>query len=119
MERETGFNPDKESPKDFLVWWLSEAEQARIKPEQWLGVPIYIKDELKSLEGRPRDGRLWVPADIEVRQISWDDNHPNAKKIVADNAGGIVFHSSDIDALASLPGLITDTKLDTATENEE
>ena len=114
MENERGFTPEhKESPKRFLIWWLTEEEQAQIKPEQWLSVPIYIKNELASLEGRPRRGRLWVPRDIDVKEIPWNDQHLNAGRL--SRAGGIVFHDSDKGALQKLPGLVTDLKLDTYT----
>ena len=117
MENKRGFSLEsKELPKGFLVWWLTEEEQTQITPEEWLRVPIYIKDEFASLEGRPRRGRLWVPKDIDVEEIPWDDQHPNAEKL--GRAGGIVFHDSDKEALMGLPGLVTDLKLDTYTEGE-
>ncbi|NQV13039.1 MAG: hypothetical protein HQ530_01930 [Parcubacteria group bacterium] len=117
MDKEPRFNPEnKESPKEFLIWWLMEEEQAQVTPEQWLCVPIYIKDELALLEGRPRKGCLRVPQDIDVKEIPWDDQHPNAERL--GHAGGIVFHTSDKEALAGLPGLVTDLKLDTHTEEE-
>jgi len=119
MLKETGFKPEsKESPKGFLIWWLSKDEQAQIKPKQWLRVPIYIKNELTSREGREGRGRLWVPKDIDLEEIPWNDNHPNAQRIMNESAGGIVFHASDQEALAGLPGLITDLKLDNHEETE-
>ena len=117
MDKESKFNPEsKESPKGFLIWWLTKEEQAQITPDQWLRVPIYIKDELASLEGRPRRGRLWVPQDIDIKEIPWDDQHPNAERL--SHAGGIVFHESDRAVLMGLSGLVTDLKLDTHTEEE-
>ena len=117
MNKEQGFSPEnKESPKGLLIWWLTKEEQAQITPEQWLSVPIYIKNELRSLEGREGRGRLWTPEDINVEEIPWDDQHPNAERLK--HAGGIVFHDSDKEALEGLPGLVTDLKLDTYTEKE-
>lgn len=120
MEKEQRFNPEgKESPKGLLIWWLSRDEQAQIIPEQWLQIPIYIKNELASREGREGRGRLWVPKDIDLEEIPWDDNHPNAQRVTNESAGGIVFHSSDRQALAGLPGLITELNLDTHTDETE
>ena len=117
MDNERGFTPEKkESPKEFLIWWLTEDEQAQITPEQWMRIPIYIKDELASLDGRPRRGRSWVPKDIDVEEIPWDDQHPNAERL--GRAGGIVFRTTDKEALGGLPGLVTDLKMDTQTEKE-
>lgn len=117
MDKEHEFSQkNKELPKGLLVWWLTEEEQEQITPEQWLRVPIYIKNELSALEGRQRRGRLWVPKDIDVEEIHWDDKHPNAQRL--GRSGGIVFHDSDKEALVELPGLITDLKLDTQTQEK-
>ncbi len=115
LDEEEGFSiEDKELPKNLLIWWLTGDEQAQVTKKEWLRVPIYIKDELKSIEGRERRGRLWVPKDIELEGIEWDYKHPNTERL--EKAGGIVFHSEDKEFLEELPGLITDLKLDTAME---
>ena len=94
-----------------------QQEQESITPEQWLQVPIYIKDQLKSMEGRSRRGRLWIPRDIPIHEIPWDDNHQNSKR--CERAGGIVIHETDKEAVLGLPGLVTNLKLDTYQEGSE
>ena len=98
---------------EFLVWWTSEADARKLGEEpDWSShpnLPDYIRDEFSSRYGRAGRGRLWVPPGIQVSSVRWDDNRPTCR--AAADCGGVVFRRLDIEAVAALPGFITDTAM--------
>jgi hypothetical protein len=55
-------------------------------------------------------GRLWVPDDIPVPKIEWDDTSPIAS--YAERAGGIVFHAKDLPSVKRMiRGRVTDLNM--------
>jgi hypothetical protein len=97
----------------LLIWWLSEKDYAVLTEEQRFILPQYIREEVSSREGRSGRGRLWVADGIDLKEIPWPDDHPNARSITKSNAGGIVFRHKDFNAIKDLPGLVTDLSLNT------
>lgn len=106
-------NSGKEKTMEiFLVWWLSQSDYYDLSDEIRSNLPPYIAEEVSSREGRAGRGRLWIPQSIDLKEIDWSDDHYNARRIIANSAGGIVFRLKDFDKIKNLPGFVTDTKLD-------
>jgi len=93
---------------NILIWWLIERDYPLFRPEDLDRLPDYIRDEVRSREGREGRGRLWVPAEIDCEEINWDDQNPLCRLISSESAGGIVFHQRDFDKVMNLPGFVTD-----------
>lgn len=94
----------------YLIFWTNQADCESIQQGDLAkNCPRYIKRELSSRYGRNGRGRLWVADGIPVNEIVWDDNKPAAK--YAGNAGGIVIHGRDYNAVKGLPGIVTDLEL--------
>ena len=98
----------------FLIWWTNEADAKALgeNPDWTLHpmVPDYIRDEFDSRYGRAGRGRLWVASALRpINGVTWDDNRPTCR--AAADCGGIVFRLSDLEAVAALPGFITDTAM--------
>lgn len=94
----------------LAVWWLTQADYEAMgaTPEH---LPKYIQDEMRSLNGRPGRGRLWVSP-----SFVWDNDFTmkpakGAETIerwtIIASAGGIVIEREHITFLQGLPGLVT------------
>jgi hypothetical protein len=96
----------------YVVWWLSQqaAELIYESADIMQDLPDYICTQVKSRYGRPGRGRLWVPDDIPIEEIEWDEEKPMAR--IAGMCGGIVIKRSSISDVAHLPGFLTDLLLE-------
>lgn len=107
------FEPlDNPTPlNEIAIWWLNghSDNEMIIGDGSIERLPEYIASEVHSLHGRPTRGRLWVPPEIRLNEIEWDDNKPRASECA--NRGGIVFWRKDIDLLKGLPGFVTDAQM--------
>lgn len=97
---------------EYAIWWLSPSECNAIDSDYTGqlhdGAPKYLSAKFLSLRGRPGRGRLWVPDDIDVQDISWTDD---AIGRWCENCGGIVFWRKDLEHVMHYPGLITDLNM--------
>ncbi|HYE75879.1 MAG TPA: hypothetical protein VEF04_21220 [Blastocatellia bacterium] len=96
---------------EIAIWWLNgHSDNETIIDEGHIEhLPEYIAGEVYSLHGRPTRGRLWVPSEIQLNEIKWDDSKPRAKECA--NRGGIVIWRTDLRYLKGLPGFVTDTQM--------
>ena len=94
---------------EYLVWWTTQEDCERITKREKVKVPTYISEEFNSRIGRSGRGRLWVHESINLNSIEWDDSSEVSER--CSESGGIVFHSTDIDYVSGLDGIITDCKL--------
>ena len=102
-------DPTPES--EIAIWWLNghSENDAIIDDGDIERLPEYLAGEVYSLHGRPTRGRLWVPEEIQINEIKWDDTKPRAKDCA--DRGGIVFWRKDLSFLKGLPGFVTDTQM--------
>ena len=107
------FSPlDNPTPEEEIaIWWLNghSENEAIIDDGDIERLPEYLASEVHSLHGRPTRGRLWVPEEIQINEIQWDETKPRAKDCA--DRGGIVFWRKDLHHLAGLPGFVTDTRM--------
>jgi hypothetical protein len=116
----------------LAVWWLTQADYEAMGaiPEH---LPTYIQDEVRSLNGRPGRGRLWVSPTFEkstgvedvtklARQLKERDTMTPAagaeaieRWTVLTSAGGIVIEAEHMVLLRGLPGLVTTLSYERAT----
>jgi hypothetical protein len=83
----------------LAVWWVNQADCEKI--DEGLIPEPYIRTEYESRLGRAGRGRLWVPEEIECRQVEVP------KTIVCegnDTHGGIVIFKKDMEKVRSLGG---------------
>lgn len=114
----------------LCIWWLSQDDCERMAwmmyppasesmpPEKYHELldkrqresvlPAYIESEWYSRYGRAGRGRLWVPPDIELREITFKG--PMAGSAI--HCGGIVLHMRDAMSVAFLPGFVTNLQLE-------
>lgn len=89
-----------------FIWWLSQAEMEAIGPELPEGYPERLRDEYRSMWGRPLRGRLWgSPAG--GRSVPPEAFETALGRFLA-GCGGIVIGFSDLPLLPTLPGTVTD-----------
>lgn len=100
---------DSTERTDLLIWWLSQDECEAIGHYPPGSVPEYIRLEYRSRLGRNGRGRLWVPSQFGAVGIHWDTTKPATR--LAEKRGGIVIFASDAVHVFSLPGFLTDLKL--------
>lgn len=98
---------------ELAIWWVTPGNEMYLQyrvPEVD-ALPQYICKEVHDLFGRAMRGRLWVSREItpKINGIDWDDAKPCAS--LASESGGIVIFKKDIDALRSMPGFVTDLKM--------
>jgi hypothetical protein len=107
--------PEVEKPTDvseLAIWWLTQEDCELIGGNLPNVSPEYLKSQYRSRLGRPGRGRLWVDDDegFGITDIEWPEgDHPIAEH--CSYCGGIVMWRKDLDALAILPGLVTDMHL--------
>lgn len=102
------------------IWWLNQVQCEAIVDEDLEVLPQYLQDEFDSRYGRPGRGRLWVSKELEeagktLEVNPWPDTelalelgghkHPSL------SAGGIVIKDEHLPLVLTLPGTITDMKL--------
>lgn len=111
----------------FAVWWLSQRDCELLgdvscdDPDEEIGLPDYglpryIRIEYMSLSGRNARGRLWVSLGELGKERVWEIPHElfenNSLGVLLEkDYGGIVIRERDALAVAYLPGLVTDFKL--------
>jgi hypothetical protein len=96
----------------YYIWWIDQDDcdlvdifQSRLEE-----LPKYLQDQFWYRNGRAGRGRLWVPDDIPVPKIEWDDTSPIAS--YAERAGGIVFHAKDLPSVKRMiRGRVTDLNM--------
>jgi hypothetical protein len=101
-------------PSSILIWWTNQddAEQFGVPYTYCFDkcpLPDYIKKQFASRYGRAGRGRLWVDESINVKEIEWNDESPLSD--YCNEAAGILFDSSDLNAMRRVPGVITDLNL--------
>jgi hypothetical protein len=69
----------------YLIWWTSDYVASHIRLS---GVPQYIQDEMHNRRGRAGRGRLWVPDDIPIEEMTSPYRAPK-------ECAGIVIHARD------------------------
>ena len=100
---------------DFVIWWMSAQEcdslSRRIHVdneetfEKW---PEYLRHEVWAMGGRPLRGRLWVAAE----HMGICPNVPDEyKSRIDDDKGGICLLIRDLKYIRSLPGVVTDHRM--------
>lgn len=107
---------DTSARTDVLVWWLSQDECEAIGDELADDAPAYLCLEYRSRLGRPGRGRLWVDDQFDDVGIPWDTTKPASR--LAGERGGIVIWASDAAHVFSLPGFLTDCRLNFINEWE-
>lgn len=90
------------------IWWLSEADYKLLSTDIVDGLPEYISDEVRSLEGCSGLGRLWVPAVFGKVEAKWSDDNPVCRLLLQVSAGGIVISAPHIGILPKNIGVVTD-----------
>lgn len=96
----------------FIVWWLSQKDcetLAAVFPSQFRSLSPYLKETAENRFGRPGWGRLWIPEEILIIEINWDNQKPATQ--YAKDCGGVVCWKKDLPAICGLPGIITDTDM--------
>jgi hypothetical protein len=100
----------------YIIWWTSNAD-AELIGELPGTAPEYISTEFQSRMGRSGRGRLWVDKSVPVSSIDWNGQHRNAA--YCGESGGIVMLKEDYTHVKNLPGLVTDTNMDTYSEESK
>ena len=107
--------------EDLFIWWTSDDDCRKIAQSldsQNFQLPEYIKSQFRSRFGRSGRGRLWIDhGEIKLKEIPWDDTKPICKR--AAECGGIVIHVSDLTAVVSLPGFVSDLNMDRIVSTNE
>ena len=107
---------DPETARDDLaIWWLNQREcetvcgETETAPES---LPEYVRREVQSRYGRNGRGRLWIPKEIDDGTVAVDPWPDNAMaRQIGDTHGGIVLYRVDQPRIASMPGILTDMRL--------
>lgn len=87
----------------LAVWWVNQADCEAIGDSP--NLPDYLKPEYNSRLGRAGRGRLWVPEEIELKQVEVP------KSVVCegdDTHGGIVILREDLETIRPLGGILSD-----------
>ena len=97
---------------DCLIWWTSKDDRHALRQ---IGIPEYIQNELRSRLGRCGHGRLWIPGDLP--DVAVDEGvvlngNTVAMRIEAEDRAGIVFRREDLGVVGSLPGFVTNLRLE-------
>lgn len=105
---------------DFVIWWMKDSEcdelNRRIRGgkesafEDW---PEYLRHEVWSMSGRPLHGRLWVAAEHMRVCPNVPDEY---KHRIDENKGGICILIRDLKYIRSLPGVVTDHRMNVLEE---
>jgi hypothetical protein len=100
---------------ELAVWWLNQWDYENgIELEDGkldiFGLPEYLQDEVRSRQGRPGRGRLWVPDGIEIQDIPWPEKETPLTRHLG-KCGGIVFWRRDLPIVKEFPGVVTDMDL--------
>jgi len=92
---------------DFFIWWLSQQDCEILSDHiDNLNFPDYIKENFLSRFGRAGRGRLWTDENIS---ITWGEKVTHK---LAENCGGLVCKTSDIDKVIFLPGFVTTLEME-------
>lgn len=102
---------------DHLIWWTAQEDYEKIGDDLEGDYPEYLKREYRSRMGRAGRGRLWVPSDIDLKEIPWDEKKPAAR--LASTRGGIAIHMRDAKLVFGLPGYLTDLEMNFVNFPEE
>jgi hypothetical protein len=92
-----------------FIWWTTQLDCESISEKIKETLPVYIKEQLSSREGRSGRGRLWIPGECKTKGIDW--NYDSPVQNVCSHSAGIVFLEMDKDFIKPLPGIITDLEL--------
>lgn len=96
---------------EVVIWWTNQKDCDNIGDYNTKNLPTYILEQFKSREGRNGRGRLWVEDFLGSVEINpWPNNRLG--NLLERDYAGIAIDAKDIDSIKSLPGLITDLKLD-------
>jgi hypothetical protein len=101
------------TPPKYLVWWLTEEDYCGFQPQAGknpLKIADYIWGEFCDRCGRPGRGRLWVPENIKIEQMTVSENDSRWSDYI--EAGGIVIEAKDSPACALWGGRFTTLALD-------
>lgn len=98
---------------NVVLWWTDQAECEAIGERLPPDYPAYLRDQYASRYGRNGRGRLCVADEFgEVEVDPWPET-PMARAL-GQRSAGIAVRAEDIRLLRTLPGLITDLRLDRA-----
>ena len=97
---------------DFVIWWMSAPECRSLTERMENGAfenwPEYLRAEIRSMHGRNPKGQLWVnPKHMAV----CPNVPPEYLHRIDDNKGGICILIRDIKYVRSVPGVVTDFRL--------
>lgn len=93
----------------YAIWWLDESECRLILDSLAVGLPTYIVQEMDSMRGRPKRGRLWIHRGIPSFDISPDN--PTLKTDFISTRGGLVIYAEHDIFAYGRPGYLTDAEL--------
>lgn len=112
-------SPYERMRAEFAIWWLSPEDLRAIDEElEWpQAPPVYLLREIEDLRGRAGRGRLWFATELRAGRNPWDDpkvdpwpDTPLSRRL--QDCGGIVIRALDVALLRTMPGVVTDLKLD-------
>lgn len=100
-------------PEDFVLWWMDQYQCEEMAREEDSGLlkdwPRYLKSEIRSMNGRPLNGRLWThPTHYDI-----NPNVPQKyKHLIDNNTGGIAVLRRDFHLLSGKPGYVTNHQME-------
>lgn len=96
---------------ELAIWWLSE-DECRIVLDSFADlIPLLVLDAVRSMQGRPKRGRLWFLSELELPSFSVAEDNELLNSCYIGERGGIVFHAEDAHLIAFLPGYVSDTNM--------
>lgn len=102
-------------PQQFYIWWLSQHDIDHVKDLNInIGSHGYIWEQIVSMDGRPKRGRLWIADCIneilpeDKKNGISEDAKNNMWNYLSQNCGGIVIRGAEAFKVCGLPGVLTD-----------
>ncbi len=98
----------------YAIWWLSSHDAKFMQMEMddgFITLPEYLKSELRSVNGRPGRGRLWVSKSLTKQDFQVDPWPDTLMSRYYGECRGIVVQQAEFDLIKGLPGKLTDFEL--------